>query len=608
MTASDDVSEPTLREKLHGIRLVAGFRPLFAAGIVALNLLTAIFEGIGLGLLVPIIETAQAGENITAQASGVTSYFLVVYSLVGVPFTLETLLLGLAAVMAVRYALSFCTSWLGVILRTQYLAHLRTQCFDRLLSAEVSYLDDQDGDVMTNTIVTEAAQASGLISRLLNVVQTCFFALIYVTVALLIAPFATAVAVGVLGTVVVFTRYVVRPSYGIGDQVSEANERIQGLVNAAIRGIHDIKLFNVGDRLNGEYRDAHGTLVETRVALTRNRAALNNLNQFLNVLALFVLVYIAVAYLSLSFASLGVLLFAMFRLSPQISSLNDSLYTIDGALPHIVRTQSLLERLADNAETDGGDPVPTPVTSISASGVTFRYDDGDGTDIRDVDIEAERGETVALVGPSGAGKSTIVSLLARLYTPDSGTIRADGHDIGRFDVDSWQERVAVVPQHPFVFNETLRDNVAVGSPDATDEEIERACRISQVSAFLDELPDGLDSDLGDDAVRLSGGQRQRVAIARALVSDADVLLLDEATSELDSPTEAAIVDGIESMDTEFVTVVVGHWLSTVRDADRIYTIEGGVVVESGTHDELIAGDGEYASLYAPQIESRPHNR
>lgn len=598
------MTDPSLREKIRALRQVANFRPKYAAVIVALNLSTALFEGIGLGLLLPIIEAAQGSETLSVEASGVTGYFFRAYQAVGVPFTLETLVVGLAGIMTVRYTLSFLTTVLQVKLRTQYIVHLREQCFERLLSAEVSFLDERDDDELLNTIITEITQASGVLQQILGVVQTVFFVLVYTAVAVLIAPTLTVVTVVVLGTVIFLTRYVIKPGYGVGEGLANANERIQGLVNAGIRGIREIKLFNMSGDLVDEYERIHGEFARRNVGLARNQAAIGNANQLLNALALFALVYLAVDYLALSFASLGVFLFAMFRLSPQISSLNNSLYSVDGNLPHLLRCQRLVDELQRRSQPTGGEQAPEPVTELRLDEVTFQYgDDQEATDVTGVSLSVERGETVALVGPSGAGKSTIVSLIARLYEPDDGQVRVNSRSLERIDVDSWHDRLAVVPQHPFIFNDTLRHNVAIGNPDASDAEVRRVCEISQVSAFLDELPGGLDAQLGDDAVRLSGGQRQRVAIARALLTDADVLLLDEATSELDSPTEEAILSAIEAMDREFLTVIVGHFLSTVQDADRIYTIVDGELVETGTHRELLANESHYADLYGAQTGS-----
>jgi subfamily B ATP-binding cassette protein MsbA len=220
--------------------------------------------------------------------------------------------------------------------------------------------------------------------------------------------------------------------------------------------------------------------------------------------------------------------------------------------------------------------------------------------LRDVSVTADRGELVGLVGTSGAGKSTLVSLLTRLYEPTGGTITADGVPIDAVELDAWRDRIAVVRQDPYVFADTLRANVLVGDPAATDVDVERACRHAGVAAFLDALPDGLDTQLGDDGVRLSGGQRQRVALARALLklAHADVLVLDEATSNLDAETEAAVYRTLAEVAADRIVVVVTHRLSTLADADRVYVLSDGGVAEVGTHADLLAREGVYARLFA----------
>ncbi|ERH03059.1 MAG: ABC-type multidrug transport system, ATPase and permease component [Halonotius sp. J07HN6] len=310
------------------------------------------------------------------------------------------------------------------------------------------------------------------------------------------------------------------------------------------------------------------------------------------------LIYVGFSFSGLELGELGIFLIAMFQLAPRVSTLNSQLYSLEGALSHLVRTHEFLDRLDERQESDGDRPVSS-VKEITFDDVAFGYTDEERVLDR-ISFDVARGEFVAFVGQSGAGKSTIVSLLARLYDPDSGEIRADGTPINEFDLDQWRERIAVVRQQPFIFDDTLEHNVTVGNREATRDEVERACEIAMVDEFLDELPNGYESQLGDDGVRLSGGQRQRIAVARALLTDADFLVLDEATSDLDSGLEADLQASIESMDREVGIIAIAHRLSTVRNADRIYTLDDGQIVEAGTHDELLAEAGAYAELHEMQ--------
>jgi subfamily B ATP-binding cassette protein MsbA len=268
-----------------------------------------------------------------------------------------------------------------------------------------------------------------------------------------------------------------------------------------------------------------------------------------------------------------------------------------------VRTQQFIEELANRAEPN--DPTvdtPTRVQLIEFENVRFSYVGQNESALEGVSFSFEPGEFIGFVGQSGAGKSTIVSLLVRMYEPDAGDIRANGRPIHEMDIDEWRERVAIVRQDPYIFNDTLRYNLTVGARNASQAEIDRVCEIARVDEFMEELPQGYDTYVGDEGVRLSGGQRQRVALARALLKDADVLVLDEATSNLDSDLEQQVQQSIEQMERDYAIVAIAHRLSTVQNADRIYTLESGQVTEVGDHTELLDAGGKYAELYAIQSE------
>ncbi len=241
-------------------------------------------------------------------------------------------------------------------------------------------------------------------------------------------------------------------------------------------------------------------------------------------------------------------------------------------------------------------PVP-PRGSLSFRNVSFRYPTRlESPALRDFTLEVQPGETVAIVGPSGAGKSTIFQLVERFYDPQAGTIRLDGIPLTSADPAEIRKRIAFVPQEGVLFSANARDNLRYGNWEATDAEIWEAARAANAERFLRELPDGLDTFLGENGTQLSGGQRQRVAIARALLRDAPILLLDEATSALDAESERLVQDALERLMKDRTTLVIAHRLATVRAADRIVVMDEGRIVEQGSHGVLSAGGGLYARL------------
>ena len=291
------------------------------------------------------------------------------------------------------------------------------------------------------------------------------------------------------------------------------------------------------------------------------------------------------------------------NISTPIKRLTRVIGNIQKALAAAQRVFMIIDMPEEIAESRDAKQLPEVSGKVEFQNVSFAYNDK-GNVITDLSFSVKPGEVIAIVGPSGAGKSTIANLLPRFYDVNKGDIKIDGHSVREVTLDSLREQVGIVPQETMLFNGSVYNNILYGRLDATKEEIEAAAKAANAHDFIMQLTDGYETKLGDRGVNLSGGQRQRIAIARAILKNPRILILDEATSALDTESERVVQEALDRLMVGRTSFVIAHRLSTVKNADKILVLEKGNLVESGTHDELLALDGLYAHLYKIQYRNK----
>lgn len=483
------------------------------------------------------------------------------------------------------------------------ITELRKRVQEHVGRLSVSYYDANKTGMLVSRIMSDVEGVRNLIGTgLVDFVGGILTAMIAFVVLIRISPIMTAIAFGFLAVFGVALRKAFKVIRPIFRDRAKINAEVTGRLTESLGGVRVVKGYHAEDREHAVFSSGVERLLQNVVRTLTATSVMGLSSSVLMGVIGAIVMFIGTHQISAGKMTLGdFFLYTMFLgyLAAPLIQVVAIGTQITEAIAGLERTREVLDETPENEEPNRTIKLPEMRGEVAFEDVTFAYEQAK-TVLHDISFHAQPGTVTALVGSSGSGKSTIIGLIAAFHSPNEGKVLVDGVDLSTVRLETYRTQLGMVLQDSFLFDGTIRENVAFSKPDATEEEILRACKIARVDEFAEKFEKQYDTIIGERGVKLSGGQRQRVSIARAILANPRILILDEATSSLDSESEALIQQGLSYLMQGRTTFVIAHRLSTIRRADQILVVEGGRIVERGDHASLYELGGRYFDLYTRQ--------
>lgn len=514
---------------------------------------------------------------------------------------------SIIAIFVVRGLFWYGQNYLMSYVGQSVIIDIRAAVFKKLQRLSVSFYDkNKTGTIMSYVTNDVNALQSAMVENTIEMITEGFILIGSVVAMIYLDWRLTLFTVGTFPVVLWFMEFFGKKIRKTGGRIQECTADITSVLQESVASARVIKSFVREDYEVDRFDVENRANFRANMKNAQLMATLTPGVELVAAIGVTMIIWYGgnnVINGTITAGSLVAFLTYAVNISNPIKRLTRVIGNIQKALAAAQRVFMIIDMPEEIAESRDAKQLPEVSGKVEFQNVSFAYDDK-GNVITDLSFSVKPGEVIAIVGPSGAGKSTIANLLPRFYDVNKGDIKIDGHSVREVTLDSLREQVGIVPQETMLFNGSVYNNILYGRLDATKEEIEAAAKAANAHDFIMQLTDGYETKLGDRGVNLSGGQRQRIAIARAILKNPRILILDEATSALDTESERVVQEALDRLMVGRTSFVIAHRLSTVKNADKILVLEKGNLVESGTHDELLALDGLYAHLYKIQYRNK----
>ena len=570
---------------------------------IVFSALAASFEGFGLGFLLVFLQSLTTPGTEPVK-TGIGWFDILI---LGINASTTERLYRISALIIVTTFMRASFNYIGQICiqfsEVSLVDNLRKRIFQQLEAQTLNYFSHKKSGELVNILTSEMERIRQIFGGLAFLITRSFTLIVYSISLFILSWKLTIVSILLFSLLAVALSTLNKQIRERSFAITSANDNFTARVLELIEGIRTIHAFSTQEFERKRYYQASEKIVNTWKSVYWISLIVKPLAESISTLILISMIIVALTTGLMKVSALLTFFFVLFRIIPMTQDLN-------GVVAFLSTQAGAVENIKELLKTDdkiyfqnGALRFPGFKRSIDLVSVDFDYSLNQRV-LHNITLSIKQGEMTALIGSSGAGKTTLADLIPRFHDATDGYIYIDEVDIRKFDINSLRSQIAVVSQNTFIFNTSVGNNIAYGTPKATEIEIKEAARLANALEFILEMPEGFDTQLGDRGVRLSGGQRQRIAIARALLKNPEILILDEATSALDSVSERLIQESLENLSVGRTVIAIAHRLSTIAKADKVVVLEQGKIVEQGAYQELLQQRGKFWQYYQIQNEVR----